>query len=112
LLTVWDLRTGETLERIAAPPGSTDVSISSDGLKAALVSEAPGIRIYRVKAEIQRNHATKSRLVSYPRGSARFSARSPHATASCCTKNTAKDFANKMQNPGHLSLGQGSGLLV
>src|SRR5947209_12186345 len=32
----------------------------------------------------------------------RFGARSRLAIAGCCTKNTAEDFANKMQNPGHL----------
>jgi hypothetical protein len=30
----------------------------------------------------------------------------------CCNKITRNACVNKMQNPGHLSLGQGSGLLV
>jgi hypothetical protein len=41
-----------------------------------------------------------------------YQARARLVPADCCAKNTAKDFANKMQNPGHLSLGAGKPLLV
>lgn len=48
LVTIWDFRSGELLQKVESPNGSFEVSLTEDGKRLAIKAPGPELRIFKI----------------------------------------------------------------